>query len=79
MGGFSKQSLKDQLEFEGFEKSEIDYAVSNCDADWKEQCVEKANSYIKMGGFSRSSLYDQLEYEGFTEEQINYALKEVGY
>lgn len=79
MGGFSKQSLKDQLEFEGFEKSEIEYALKNCDADWNEQCVDKAKSYIKMGGFSKSSLREQLDFEGFTEEQINYALKEVGY
>lgn len=79
MGGFSKQSLKEQLEFEGFEKSEIEYALKNCDADWNEQCVDKAKSYIKMGGFSKSSLREQLDFEGFTEEQINYALKEVGY
>lgn len=79
MGGFSKEALKKQLDFEGFEKSEVEYALKNCDADWNEQCVDKAKSYINMGGFSKSGLREQLDFEGFTEEQINYALKEVGY
>ena len=79
MGGFSKKSLKDQLDFEGFTKDEIDYAIKNCSADWKKQCVIKANAYLDMGGFSRQSLKDQLEFEGFTDSQIEYALTEVGY
>lgn len=79
MGGFSEESLRNQLEYEQFTSDEIDYAIKNCNADWNEQCVESAESYIDMGGFSRGSLYDQLEYEGFTDSQINYALDKIGY
>ena len=77
--GFSKKSLKDQLEYDGFSADEIDYAIKNCNADWKEECAEKAQEYLDFSSFSKQGLKDQLEYEGFTDAQIEYALKVVGY
>ena len=74
---FSKKGLRDQLEYDGFEKSEIDYAIKNCKADWKEQAVKKAESYLEYQSFSKSELYDQLIYEGFTEEQAQYGVDEA--
>ena len=62
----------DQLEFEGFSASEAKYGADHCGADWNEQAVKKAQSYLKYSSFSYDGLVDQLEYEGFTHEQAKY-------
>lgn len=69
---FSKSGLIEQLEYEGFTKSEAKYAVNNCGANWKEQAVKKAEQYLKNQSFSKSGLIEQLEYEGFTAKQARY-------
>lgn len=74
---FSKKGLKKQLEYEGFEKSEIKYAIKHCGADWKEQAVKKAEEYLESQSFSKQGLYDQLIYEGFTEEQAEYGVEKA--
>ncbi|MBE6535526.1 MAG: hypothetical protein E7677_02765 [Ruminococcaceae bacterium] len=76
---FSRQGLIDQLEYEGFEESDIIFAVDNVEVDWNEECYEKAQSYLKYSSFSKQGLIDQLEFEGFTDAQIAYAIKKVGY
>lgn len=79
VGGFSKQSLTEQLEYEGFTSSEVDYAIEHCSADWYEQAAEKARRYMDMDyGFSRSSLLEQLEFEGFTSSEAEYGVSSVG-
>lgn len=69
---FSKKGLRSQLEYEGFKDDEIDYAIENCGADWKEQAVKKAKEYLDFTSFSKEGLIDQLEYDGFTEKQAKY-------
>lgn len=69
---FSKKGLREQLKYEGFAEDEIDYAVENCGADWKEQAVKKAKDYLDMTSFSKDGLIDQLEFDGFTEKQAKY-------
>lgn len=69
---FSKSGLMEQLEYEGFTKSEAKYAVNNCGANWKEQAAKKAEQYLKNQSFSKSGLIEQLEYEGFTAKQARY-------
>ena len=77
--GFSEEGLRDQLDYEGFSSSEIDYAIKNCDADWKAQCLKKAKAYLNSGsGFSEKSLEEQLEYEEFSSTEISYAIKNCG-
>lgn len=76
---FSRESLITQLEFEGFEKDDIIFAVDNVEVDWNEQCYKKAEGYLKYMAFSKQGLADQLEFEGFTSSQISYALSKVGY
>lgn len=76
---FSASGLANQLEYEGFSQDEIDYAVENCGADWKEQAAKKAQSYMDYMSFSRSGLIDQLLFEGFTQEQAEYGAAAVGY
>lgn len=79
MGGFSKESLKGQLEYEGYDANQIQYALDNCGADWKEQALESAKSYLSDDiGFSKLGLMDQLEYEKFTSEEIQYAIDNCG-
>lgn len=66
---FSSEGLADQLDYEGYTTSEIEYALKNCGADWYEQAEKSAESYLKYSSFSYDGLVDQLEYEGFTHEQ----------
>lgn len=79
MGGFSKESLKGQLEYEGYDANQIQYALDNCGADWKEQALESAKSYLSDDiGFSKLGLMDQLEYEEFTSDEVRYAIDNCG-
>ena len=75
---FSYEGLIEQLEYEGFTPDEAEYGVDNCNANWKEQAVKKAASYLRSSSFSRSELIDQLEYEGFTYEQAVYGVEQNG-
>lgn len=78
MGGFSYQSLKEQLEFEGFSSDDSAFACDHCGADWDYQVEIKAASYMRLMGFSRSSLIEQLQFEGFTTEQAAHGADSVG-
>lgn len=79
VSAFSKKGLEDQLEYEGYTRLEIAYAIHNCGADWKEQAVLKAQSYLEFMPFSREGLIDQLEYEGFTHNEAVYGADHSGY
>lgn len=79
MGGFSKESLKGQLEYEGYDANQIQYALDNCGADWKNQALMSAKSYLGCNiGFSKLGLTEQLEYEGFTSDEVRYAIDNCG-
>jgi colicin import membrane protein len=78
MGGFSRKSLIEQLEFEGYSKADSTYAVDELGANWNEQAAIKAASYVDMQGFSRSGLIEQLAFEGFTASQAAYGADSVG-
>ena len=67
-----------QLEFEGFSTEDATFAADHCGADWNEQAVGKAKSYLSWTSFSRSGLIAQLEFEGFTQDQAEYAADQVG-
>jgi hypothetical protein len=75
---FSRQSLIDQLVFEGYSKADASFAVDYIDADWMEQAALKAQSYLDTSPFSRQGLIDQLLFEGFTQEQAVYGVNQVG-
>lgn len=74
---FSKSGLAEQLEYEKFEASEIEYAIENCGANWKEQAALKAQEYLDSMSFSKQDLIDQLKYEGFTTKQAEYGVDKV--
>jgi hypothetical protein len=79
LGGFSRESLIGQLEFEGFSTEDATFAADVLDVDWNAQAQMSAESYMQMGGFSAQSLLDQLLYEGFTQEQAEYGVRSVGF
>lgn len=79
LGGFSRQGLKKQLEFEGYTSGEIDYALLHCGANWREQAAISASQYLSTMPFSRQDLIEQLEYEGFTYDQAVYGVEQNGY
>lgn len=76
---FSYDGLIEQLEYEGYSKSESTYGADNCGANWNEQAAKTAQSYLDIMSFSRDGLIDQLEYEGFTSSQAKYGATAVGY
>jgi len=87
-GGFSKARLIRQLSAksaDGFSKTDAIFAVNHINADWKQEAIESAKSYVQLG-FSRASLIKQLESkvgsstqgEGFTHAQALYAVNNVG-
>ncbi len=68
----------EQLEYEGFTHEEAVYGADNSGADWMEQAVKKAKSYLDYSSFSRERLISQLEYEGFTHEEAVYGVDNSG-
>ena len=75
---FSRQSLINQLVFEGFS---LEYAIHGTDslnANWNEQAALSAQTYLNIMPFSRQGLIDQLVFEGFTVEQATYGVNSVG-
>jgi hypothetical protein len=66
---FSKSGLVEQLEYEGFSRSEARCGVSYSGANWLTQAVKTARSYLRSQAFSRTGLIEQLEFEGFTHYQ----------
>jgi hypothetical protein len=75
---FSRSSLIDQLEFEGFSSADATFAVDTVSPDWFEQAAKSAESYLDFSSFSRQGLIDQLEFEGFTTEEATYGADQVG-
>lgn len=76
---FSRTGLISQLEYEGFETADAEYAVDHVTVDWNEQAAKSAQSYLEFTSFSRQGLIDQLLFEGFTAEQAEYGVAAVGY
>ena len=74
---FSEAGLVDQLEYKGYDKEEISFALENINADWKENALRKAEDYVETLPLSDDTLKNQLAYDGFTEEQIEYAFGKV--
>lgn len=52
--------------------------MAHCGADWNEQALKKAKSYLSHSAFSREGLKHQLEYEKFTTDQAEYGVANCG-
>jgi hypothetical protein len=75
---FSRIGLIKQLEYEGFSRTDSEYAVDSQNTNWTTQAIKNAASYLKFSSFSYSGLYDQLIYEGFTVEQAKAGVDSTG-
>ena len=75
---FSRSSLIEQLEFEGYSASDATYGVDAQNADWNAQAAKSAKSYLDLMAFSRSGLIEQLVSEGFTQAQAEYGVGKTG-
>lgn len=75
---FSYQGLIDQLKYEGFSRSESEYAADHCNANWNDQALGKAKSYLSVIPHSYSGLIEQLKYDKFTEAQATFGAKNCG-
>ena len=67
------------MEYEKFTNEQAVYGADNCGADWNQEAVEAAKSYLEFSSFSRGGLIDQLEYDGFTQEQAEYGASQNGF
>ncbi|WP_284329025.1 Ltp family lipoprotein [Demequina litorisediminis] len=56
---FSRSGLIEQLEFEGYETADAEFAVDFLEVDWDAQAVGSATDYIDFSAFSKSGLIDQ--------------------
>ncbi len=73
-GSFSKKGLIEQLEYDGYTKSQAQYAADHCGANWLEQAKKEVKSYLASSGYSRRGLIEQLEYDGYTAEEAQVAV-----
>ena len=71
--GFSKEGLAQQLIYEGFTRSQANYAVNHVNVSWKKQAVRKGREYLNIMGLSKQGLITQLMYEKFTRAEATYA------
>ena len=70
----SYDGIVKQLEYEGYSYDEATYGAEYCGADWKEQAVKAAKSYMSIfPEFTKDKLVEQLEYDGFSNENAIYA------
>lgn len=71
---FSRQALLEQLQADGFTAEEAAQGVDGCGANWNEQAVMAAQSYVDTDilSFSYDSLQNQLQSDGFTAEEATY-------
>ncbi len=77
-GGFSREGLIKQLEFEQFTTADATAAVDSMTVDWAAQAVVSAKGYIEWSGWSCPGLIDQLEYEGFSTELATHGATGAG-
>ncbi|WP_295837327.1 Ltp family lipoprotein [uncultured Microbacterium sp.] len=76
---FSRSGLIEQLQFEGFDAADAEFAVDKIAPDWNVQAEKKAKTYLDMSSFSRDGLIEQLVFEGFTQEQAEHGATANGY
>lgn len=70
----SKTKIISFLKKKGFNEEEAIYGAENCGADWYDQALRMAMSYLNVQEFTYEQLALQLMIEGFTEDEIIYVL-----
>ena len=62
---------------EGFSAYEAEYAALNSGADWLQQALKSAESYLNLDGVSSKQLRRLLETDHFQENEIEYAMDNI--
>ncbi len=77
---FSKEGLASFLvNPTGYSEADAEFAAEYCSANWSEQAVLSAESYLE--GFPKTTsgeLIEQLKFEGYTDEEIEFAINTLG-
>ena len=77
--GWSFVEIVNNLDSDGFDHSDVLWAMDNLDADWKEQAATRAKNIIGMGPASRSMMIDELKnHAEFTQEEAEYGADNCG-
>src|SRR5690606_15094392 len=70
--GFSESGLVTQLEFEGFDTADAQFAVTHLSPDWMAQAVKKAESYMQYSAVSETGLVGHEDYDVSITEQAGH-------
>ena len=73
----SKTKIISFLKKKGFTEEEAIYGAENCGADWYDQALRMAMSYLNVQEFTYEQLALQLMIEEFTEDEIIYVLSVI--
>ena len=73
----SKTKIISFLRKKGFSEEEAIYGAENCGADWYDQALRMAMSYLNVQEFTYEQLALQLMIEEFTEDEIIYVLSVI--
>lgn len=72
----SKSQLINQLRNEGFTEEKAIYGAEHCGADWNNQAVLQAKSYLNTSAYSKEGLIHQLfSQHGFTKAEATYGVE----
>lgn len=69
---FSYAGLCGQLYYDNFTIDECNYAADNCGADWYDQAVGTAKSYLELTTFTKEELKSKLEEALYWDAEAEY-------
>ncbi len=72
--GISRESLITQLQFQGHEKSDAEFAADYLVDDWQQQAMLAVEYHFPDTTSSRDEFIFQLEFEGYSNEHATYAV-----
>jgi len=75
---YSRESLIEELEFQGYLYTDAEAAVNDININWGNQAKNMAKNYLRLDAFSKAGLIHQLEEEGFSHEEATYGVNYCG-
>lgn len=76
--GVSRDDLKSWMKDE-YSDDDIQYAIDNCGADWKEEALQFAQNVVGIegAGYSEQRLTKLIQGKGYTDDEVSYAMANV--
>ena len=72
----SRESLIEELEFDGYSTTDAQWAADNVNVDWHLEASGVAAEALVYSAFSEEGLIEFLEYDGFTRKQAEFAVSD---